>query len=205
MNINILELGTKIILTEDFKFSYLKIHTSYAWNSDIYNYWESFRIGDEVILPKDTVLILKKYEIKRGRSHSNHCVFSVHKTKNTEQKFISATINIWIQELPEMIFEKISPNIETKNFLFSVLDHPSIIETYGNFNNTKYKSVESIVLNSKNKMNFSTSQDLAVYYRSLEKRINTILEYKYSDIDYKPLLAIVEGEYRKLKIRNLLS
>ncbi len=183
MKMFIPEIGTRIVLIEDFYF------THYSNN--------------DAVLEKGLKLSIKKMVIKKGRSHTNHVEVSVLKCKeNKNSQFCSSSVEISIYEFNEMVFDLEDCNSDTKDALIKTLED---IQEYTKGLNTYYKILESILLDSKNIISFSPQQSPIVFFRTIVNRIKK-REKEYKDfISYEKLYGIVNKYFRKSKIAELLK
>lgn len=177
------EIGTRLILTEDFYF------THYS--------------DDDAVLEKGLKLSIKRIEVKGGKSHTNHVEFRILKCKeNKNSRFCGDTVRIGLYELNEMEFDLEECNTDTKEALIKTMED---IQVYTKGLNADYRKLESVLLDTKNLISFSPQQPPISFFRSIVKRMDKRkLEY-IKIIPYEKLYGIVNKYFRKSKIAELLK
>lgn len=183
MKMFIPEIGTRIVLTEDFYFTE-----------------ESDKDG---ILEKDLKLSIRRIDVKKGRSYTNHVEVTVLKCKeNKESLYYGCNICIPIYDFNEMIFELESCNDDTKESLIKTLED---IQNYTNGINVEYRKIESVLLDSKNIISFSPQKPPIVFFRTIITRMEKRKKEYEAIISYEKLYGIVNKHFRKNKIAELLK
>lgn len=180
------EIGTKIVLEEDFYFTYN---------------------NEETVLTKGMRLHISRIVIKNGKSHTNHVVVAIPANLKINKSNIHCgkRLKISIYEFNEMFFEQLEFNEETKNAMIKTLEDVKILT---NGSNTEYyKNVERIILNGKNLVNFSSNENPMVFFRKAVKRLDNdidILNRRHKD-SYKSVYNILNKHFRQNKISSLFD
>jgi hypothetical protein len=184
MKMFIPELGTRIVLLEDFTFD------------DKYS-------DEDITLEKGVKISVKRIQIKKGRSYDNHIEFTVLKCKeNKFSKHCGEVYQIKLYELTDMEFELETCNDDTKEALIKTLDD---IQNHTNGVNYEYRKVESVLLDSKNLLAFSPQQPPMTFFKKAIERMKK-REKEFKDVmSYDKLYAIVNKHFRKNKIAELLK
>ncbi len=180
MKMFIPEIGTKIILSEDFYFTFN---------------------GEDAILKSGMRLVVRKIVIKQGQSHTNHIKFNVPKYKCNSGDFLGSIISIILYELNDMDFEFEDYNDDTKKLVYDILQD---VQNITNGLTNDYKKIESILLNGKNLISFFPHQVPLVLLKSLSNRLEKRRK-EVKKIDYKKILDILNKYIRKTKIEEILN
>lgn len=180
------EIGTNIVLTEKFVFT-----NNNRWSSE-----------DE-ILEIGTKLSVKKIVIKSGRSYSNQVQFRVLKCKaNKDCKLYNQVIYVGIYDLNEMEFEIVDCNEETKKALLQTMED---IQNFTKGLNSNYRKIESVLLNGKNLISFSPQKPPLSFFRDAVNRLEKRRREYENIMSYDKIYAIVNKNFRKNKIAELLK
>lgn len=176
------ELGTHIILLEDFTFT---------------------NDNNEVIFNKGMVLSIMKFDIKNGRSNKNNVVIRVLKlVANKNSIFYNQRVKIPLCEFNEMEFEFKDYNKDTKEHMGIILD--SVKEFYP-YESDQYREVEKALLNGKNMGNFQPHQMIGVFLKSCYERLERDKSYLNRRFDYPMISGMIMTYLRKMRIGKLLN
>jgi len=181
MKMFIPEIGTRILLIEDFTF----VSNAHS-----------------VMLNKGVKLSVKKISIKLGQYYNNCVYFSVLRCKeNKDCIYIGEILEINIYELNEMEFE-----IEGCNDVTKKLALDTLCEIKDSFKYIEdYRKIESVILGGKNLISFSPQQTPTIYYKSVLSRIDKATYEINKYYDSEKLKTILNKYIRKNKINNLLD
>lgn len=207
MQIFIPEIGSKLKLINDFKFTlYNDINRKDENTNFIKKLGLSIEKNNIIILPKDTILTIKKYNIKVGYSH--HSRIYVRINKNCSNNILLESSNFWIalNEINKLEFEFLESNSELVENLYLILN-----ELRNNMCLENFRLLESFILERKNIATFVSNDNTFDY---LNKKINKMedilnLKKKYwfsTDLykeNFKFALSVLSKYVRKLKISKL--
>ena len=182
MKMFIPEIGSRIVLIEDFEFSICEKYD---------------------IIEAGVILSIKKISIKMGQSHNNHIEFNVLKCKeNKKSKFYGDKIRVSIMDVNDMNFDLIDCNEETKNSMINVL---SDIRTKTGGVNDGYRKIESVLLDGKNILAFYPTKSPIVFFKEILLKIKNVERYYSKIMTYDELYAIINKNFRKTKIAIMLE
>ena len=203
MNLFIPDIGSRLKLTEDWKFI---LQPEYRNEKLFKNLGKSYSDQKKylVTIPKETVLTVKRVYIRQGQSAYSSVTFGITKKSCPNNKNLESS-KFWasLGDVNRLKFELEDCNEETLESITALYDNLKEYVPLHLFNH-----VSKLMFENANLVKVRPQDDGFIYYTDLYTRIGNgelLKKWIKDDNLYESIMASINTHYRQFKIRSLIE